>query len=279
MAQIGQFNTLNVIKAREFGLFLDGGELGEILLPKRYVPAGASPGDSLDVFIYLDSEDYLVATTEKPFGHVGTFAPLRVKDVNQVGAFLDWGLPKDLLLPFSEQKKPLYKGDLVVVYIYLDETTDRIAASAKLNKFIDREATPYAAGDEVKLLVTDHTDIGYVALINNQFSGVIYDNDAFRKLSYGEQITGYIKNIRPDHKVNLVLQKPGYAKIEGIAGDILQRLKDEGGFMAINDKSSPKLIAGLFGVSKKSFKMGIAALYRERIITIEEGGIRLNDPQ
>lgn len=279
MAQIGQFNTLKVIKARDFGLFLDGGELGDILLPKRYVPEGASPGDSLDVFIYLDSEDYLIATTETPFARVGTFAPLRVKDVNRVGAFLDWGLSKDLLLPFNEQKKPLRKGDLVVVYVYLDETTERIAASAKLNKFIDRGAAPYSAGDEVQLLITDHTDIGYVALINNQFTGVVYDNDAYRELAYGEKLTGYIKNIRPDGKVNLVLQKPGYGKVEGIAGDILQRLKEEGGFMAINDKSSPKLIASLFGVSKKSFKMGLSALYRERIITIDESGIRLNEQQ
>jgi len=275
MAQIGKYNTLQVIKQRDFGLFLDGGELGDILLPKRYVPEGTSPGDSLDVFIYLDSEDYLIATTEKPFATINSFAALRVKDVNRVGAFLDWGLPKDLLLPYNEQKKPLRKGDLVVVYLYLDERTERIAASAKLNKFLNNGPVPYKQGDAVNLLVTDHTDIGYVALIDNQYSGVVYDNDAFRELAYGESLQGYIKNIRPDGKVNLLLQKPGFGKVEGIAGDILKRLQEEGGFMAINDKSSPKLIASLFGVSKKSFKMAIGTLYKARLITIEERGIRL----
>jgi len=277
MTQIGQYNTLQVIKQRDFGLFLDGGELGDILLPKRYIPEGTAVGDSLEVFIYLDSEDYLIATTEAPFATVGQFAALRVKDLNRVGAFLDWGLPKDLLLPFNEQKKPLRKGDLVIVYIYLDTTTERIAASAKLDKFIDKGQTSYKKGDAVKLLIGDHTDIGYVALIDNQYTGVVYDNDAYRPLHYGEHIDGFIKNIRPDGKLNLVLQQPGYGKVDGIAEDVLQRLREEGGYMAINDKSSPKLIASLFGISKKSFKMAVGKLYKNRLITIEENGIRLND--
>lgn len=277
MAQIGQYNTLTVLKARDFGVFLDGGEHGEILLPKRYVPDGCKPNDSIEVFVYLDSEDYLIATTDAPFAVVGKFAALRVKDLNRVGAFLDWGLSKDLLLPFSEQKKPLKKGDLVVVYIYLDTDTDRIAASAKLDKFIDKGPTPFTKDEAVKLLITDHTDIGYAALINNQYQGVVYDNDAFRQLSYGEHIDGFIKNIRPDGKVNLILQQPGFGKIEGIAADVLQRLREEDGYMAVNDKSSPKLISSLFGTSKKSFKIAIGTLYKARLITIEDAGIRLND--
>ncbi|MCV6587862.1 MAG: S1-like domain-containing RNA-binding protein, partial [Marinobacterium sp.] len=243
-----------------------------------YVPEGAKPGDSLDVFIYLDSEDYLIATTEKPFATAGCFAALRVRDVNRIGAFLDWGLPKDLLLPYGEQRKnrKARKGDLVVVYIYLDESSERIVASTRLSRFIDKGPAPFQQGDAVKLLVTDHTDIGYVALINNRYSGVIYDNDAYRELVHGEQLDGYIKQVRPDGKINLVLQKPGYGKVEGIAADILKRLEEEGGYMAVNDRSSPKLIASLFGVSKKSFKMGVGSLYKQRLITIEERGIRLN---
>ncbi|MBY4675846.1 CvfB family protein [Marinobacterium arenosum] len=277
MPAIGQYNTLRAIKERDFGLYLDGYELGEILLPRRYVPQGTEVGDKLEVFIYLDSEDYLIATTEKPLATVGQFTCLRVNDVNRTGAFLDWGLPKDLLVPFGEQKKTLKKGERAIVYIYLDPASDRIAASTKLNKFIDNGPHDYTAGQPVKLLVGDHTDIGYVAIIDNQYSGVIYDNDAYRPLRYGEQIDGFIKNVRPDGKINLVLHKPGFGKVEGIAGDILDRLKEEGGFMAVNDKSSPKLIADLFGTSKKSFKMAIGTLYKQRLITIEEGGIRLNE--
>lgn len=277
MADIGQYNTLKVIKERDFGVFVDGDDLGDILLPKRYVPEGTEVGDKIDVFIYLDSNDYLIATTETPYARVGELAALKVKDLNKVGAFLDWGLSKDLLLPFGEQKKTVRKGDTAVVYIYLEERSERIAATSKIDKYLNKDQHAYKSGDKVKLIVTDHTDIGYVAIIDGRYTGVIYDNDAYRELSYGEQTDGFIKNIRPDGKINLVLQQPGFGKVDGIAGDVLARLKEEGGYMAVNDKSAPKLIANIFGCSKKAFKMAIGTLYKQRIITIEERGIRLND--
>lgn len=277
MTAIGQYNTLQVIKQREFGCFLDGHEFGDILLPRRYVPEGTEIGDSVDVFVYLDSDDKLIATTEKPLAVVGQIASLRVKDVNKTGAFLDWGLVKDLLLPFGEQKKTVRKNDYAVVYIYVEDRTERIAATTKIDKYLNQTPHDYKSGDQVNLLITDHTDIGYVAIINGRHTGVIYDIDAYRPFKYGESTTGFIKNIRPDGKINLILQKPGYGKVEGIAGEILQRLQEEGGYMAVNDKTAPNLIAKLFGCSKKAFKMAIGSLYKQKIITIEEKGIRLND--
>lgn len=275
MAMIGRYNNLEVVKEVKFGVYLDGEELGEILLPQRYVPENTQPGDRLDVFIYLDSDDYLIATTEKPKAQVGEFACLKVADLNRTGAFFDWGLPKDLLVPFSEQKKTVEKDQEQIVYVYLDQESDRIAGSTKLNKFLDSYPQKYSKGQQVDLMIEDHTHIGYKAIINGQHWGVVYDSDVFKPLRYGQKMKGFIKQIRPDGKINLSLQQLGYGKTDDLTKRILQQLNEHDGFIAANDKASPEMIKKLFGCSKKAFKLSIGRLYKERKISIEERGIRL----
>lgn len=276
MTEIGKLNTLSVVKELDFGIYLDGQQLGEILMPRRYVPAGTKPGDRLEVFIYLDSEDRFIATTEKPFAMVGDFALLDVVGVNSIGAFLDWGLPKDLLVPFREQKQKLEVGKSYVVYVYLDIETNRIVASAKPEKFLDRSPANFEEGEEVDLLILSKTDLGYKAMINKTHTGVLYKNEVFESLEKGQQLKGYIRKIRPDGKVDLILHKPGYEKVDDISKQILDKLKEKSGFIALNDKSSAESIYEMFRVSKKTYKKAIGALYRERVITIEDTGIRLN---
>lgn len=276
MTEIGKLNTLSVVKELDFGIYLDGQQLGEILMPRRYVPAGTKPGDKLEVFIYLDSEDRFIATTEKPFAMVGDFALLDVVGVNSIGAFLDWGLPKDLLVPFREQKQKLEVGKSYVVYVYLDVETNRIVASAKPEKFLDRSPANFEEGKEVDLLILSKTDLGYKAMINKTHTGVLYKNEVFESLEKGQQLKGYIRKIRPDGKVDLILHKPGYEKVDDISKQILDKLKEKSGFIALNDKSSAESIYEMFRVSKKTYKKAIGALYRERVITIEDAGIRLN---
>ncbi|MBL7893248.1 MAG: GntR family transcriptional regulator [Bacteroidia bacterium] len=276
MTEIGKLNTLSVVKELDFGIYLDGQQLGEILMPRRYVPAGTKPGDKLEVFIYLDSEDRFIATTEKPFAMVGDFALLDVVGVNSIGAFLDWGLPKDLLVPFREQKQKLEVGKSYVVYVYLDVETNRIVASAKPEKFLDRSPANFEEGEEVDLLILSKTDLGYKAMINKTYTGVLYKNEVFESLEKGQQLKGYIRKIRPDGKVDLILHKPGYEKVDDISKQILDKLKEKSGFIALNDKSSAESIYEMFRVSKKTYKKAIGALYRERVITIEDAGIRLN---
>lgn len=276
MTEIGKLNTLRVVKELDFGIYLDGEQLGEILMPRRYVPAGTKPGDKLEVFIYLDSEDRFIATTERPFASVGDFALLDVVGVNSVGAFLDWGLPKDLLVPFREQKQKLEVGKSYVVFVYLDVDTNRIVASAKPEKFLDRSPADFEEGEEVDLLILSKTDLGYKAMINKTHTGVLYKNEVFESLEKGQQLKGYIRKIRPDGKVDLILHKPGYEKVDDISKQILDKLKEKNGFIALNDKSSAESIYEMFRVSKKTYKKAIGALYRERVITIEDAGIRLN---
>ncbi|MBI2269950.1 MAG: GntR family transcriptional regulator [Bacteroidetes bacterium] len=276
MTEIGKLNTLRVVKELDFGIYLDGEQLGEILMPRRYVPAGTKPGDKLEVFIYLDSEDRFIATTERPFASVGDFALLDVVGVNSVGAFLDWGLPKDLLVPFREQKQKLEVGKSYVVFVYLDVETNRIVASAKPEKFLDRSPADFEEGEGVDLLILSKTDLGYKAMINKTHTGVLYKNEVFESLEKGQQLKGYIRKIRPDGKVDLILHKPGYEKVDDISKQILDKLKEKSGFIALNDKSSAESIYEMFRVSKKTYKKAIGALYRERVITIEDAGIRLN---
>ncbi|MEH6577301.1 MAG: S1-like domain-containing RNA-binding protein [Amphritea sp.] len=277
MAMIGRKNTLAVIKEVKFGVYLDGEELGEILLPKRYVPEDTKVGDTLEVFIYLDSEDCLIATTETPKAMVGEFACLKAVAVNRIGAFFDWGLPKDLLVPFNEQKQTVEAGKEYIVYIYVDTETDRIAGSAKLNKFLDNYPHTYKQGQQVDLMIEDHTHIGYKAIINGENWGVVYDNDVYKPLRYGQRLKGFIKQIRPDGKINLSLQKLGYGKTDDVTKRIMHLLKEQDGFVAANDKTPPEVIYKLFGVSKKAFKLAIGRLYKERRILIEKNGIRLTD--
>lgn len=275
MAEIGKLNSLRVVKEVDFGLYLDGGEHGEILLPKRYVPESAKPEDMLEVFIYLDSEDRIIATTETPYIMVGEFACLKAVAVTPMGAFLDWGLMKDLFVPFREQKLKMEEGRWYIVTVYLDPETKRLVASAKIEKFLDNLPPDYEAGQEVDLLIAGETDLGFNAIINNKHLGVIYRNEIFQPLRKGDRIKGYIKKIREDEKIDLLLQKPGYAKVDDISLKIVDVLKKHNGFLPVTDKSDPDAIYELFGVSKKTYKKAIGVLFKFQIIDIEDKGIRL----
>ena len=275
MIKIGDYNTLRVVKEVDFGIYLDGGEEGEILMPEKYVPEGTKPDDEIEVFIYSDSEDRLIATKETPLAKVNEFACLKVKAVNKFGAFLDWGILKDLLVPFREQKADMIEGYSYVVFIYLDEKTNRLAASAKLNKFLSSEIPPYQENDEVQILIESKTDIGYKAIIENKFGGLLYENEVFKTLRKGDKLNAFIKKIRDDGKIDLALQKSGYEQIDGISENILKILKGNSGFVAANDKSSPEMIKSLFGISKKSFKKAVGSLYKQRLISFKDDGIVL----
>lgn len=277
MLKLGQMNHLRVLKQVEFGLYLDGGAEGEILLPRRQVPEGCTPGQELEVFIYRDSEDRLIATTTRPRAQVGEFALLKVAAVNRFGTFLDWGLDKDLLLPFNQQKHEMRVGSSALVYLYIDEKTQRIAASAKLDRFLDRSPARYRPGEQVELLIAEHTDLGYKAIVNQRHWGLLFDCEVFKALRYGQRITGYVKKVRAGEKIDLSLQPPGYAKVEGLAERILKQLQANQGFLALTDKSPPERIYQLFGCSKKAYKMAVGRLYKERRIRIEADGIHLLD--
>lgn len=275
MAEVGKWNKLKVLKELDFGFYLDAHELGEILLPIRYVPKDCKMGDEIDVFIYFDSEDRVIATTDKPFAQVGDFALLEVVAVNDIGAFLDWGLMKDLFVPFREQKQKMEVGRSYVVYIYIDEMNGRIVGSAKVENFLDKTPPVFKEGQEVDLIIYTQTDIGYKAIVNNTHTGMLFDTDVFRTLHRGEHTKGYIKKIREDQKIDLVLDKPGYEKVDEISKKILDKLKAENGFIALSDKSPADDIYDTFGISKKTFKKAIGALYKARMITLEEDGIRV----
>lgn len=276
MVAIGKYNKLKVVKRVDFGLYLDGEEHGEILLPLRYVPENAEVDSFIDVFIYLDSEDRIIATTIKPYAQVDEVAYLKVASVNSIGAFLDWGLMKDLLVPFREQQKTMEVGKYYLVFVYLDSDSKRIVASAKLDKFLDNVPPPYKEGEEVDLIIAHQTDIGYNAVINHMHWGMIYSNEVFHPLAKGLRIKGYIKKVREDDKIDLSIQKPGYQRIEGVSALLLKKLEENNGFLKITDKTNPEYIHMKLGISKKAFKMAVGALYKARLIKIEEDGIRLN---
>jgi len=275
MTEIGKINHLYVVKEVDFGIYLDGGDLGEILMPKRYVPEGTQPEDMIDAFIYLDSEDRLVATTEKPLAMVEEFALLEVVSVTPVGAFLNWGLPKDLFVPFREQRQPMEEGKKYLVYLYVDTNTRRIAASSKIEHYLDNIPVDYDIDEEVDLIIVNETDLGYNAIIDNSHLGVIFKNEVFQPLNPGDKIPGFIKKIRTDGKIDLCLQKSGYEKISSFADKIVSELEKCGGFLPLTDKSTPEDIYKTFKISKKNFKAAIGALYKKRIIALEENGIRL----
>lgn len=275
MADIGKFNTLPVIALTANGAYLDGGELGEILLPNRYVPENCEAEMMIDVFIYADSADRLVATTEKPLGQVGQFVSLKVAQVNKLGAFLDWGLPKDLLVPYNQQHRKMEVGKYYLVYIYLDETTERIAASSKLDKYLDIWPAQYNQGDEVALVISSKTDLGYKAIINHAHWGLIFDSEVHQRLRQGQHVKGYIKNVREDGRVDLSLSRSGKRKVLDFKDTLIAHLEKNEGFCDINDKSSPELINRVFGVSKKAFKATVGHLLKQGRIVIEPNGIRL----
>ena len=275
MPQIGQINTLTIVDSSPHGFYLDGGTLGNILLPARYTPESKKTGDQIKVFIYLDSEDRLVATTETPFAKVGDFAFLRASAITQIGAFLDWGLSKDLFVPFREQKQKMKEGYRYLVYVYLDDATKRIAASAKIEKFLDNVSPRFNPGEKVDLTIIEATDIGYKAIINNTHTGLIYKNQTKRTYEPGELTSGYIIRIREDEKIDLSTEPIGYQAIDGITGQIVEHLKTNRGFLPLTDQSSPEEIQLILGVSKKAFKKAIGALYKQAIIRLEDDGIQL----
>jgi predicted RNA-binding protein (virulence factor B family) len=278
MATLGKRNQLAAVREASVGLYLDGEELGEILLPGRHVPRDYHHGALLDVFIYRDSEDRLVATTEIPLAEVGEFACLRVVSVNrQVGAFLDWGLPKDLLLPFREQLSPVHVGQRVVVFVGLDVKTDRIIASARLNRHVSSEPPDYHTGQPVHFLITGRTPLGYSAIVENAHRGLLFQHNLTTALEIGQRMKGFIRAISPGGKIDLSLDDSGYKRVGGLTVQIVAALQRNGGELHYDDDSPPGDIRAVFGVSKKAFKQALGKLYRERRIQFVRPGIRLLD--
>ena len=272
--EIGKINALKVVKILDFGAYLDGGNGLEILLPTRYVPVSCEIGDDVDVFIYHDNEGRLIATTIRPLAIVGEFQWMQVKEVTQVGAFLEWGIMKNLLVPYREQKMQMKKGHSYLVYVYLDNVTNRIVASARIDKFLDNVPPLYERNQEVDLMIADETEIGYKAIINNLHWGLLYRSEVYRTIIKGEKIKGYIKEVREDDKIDLSVHKLGYDKIDDIARKILNILEHNRGYLPLHDKSDANEIQALFACSKKNFKQAIGALYKQKLITLEEKGIR-----
>ena len=277
MTKIGDMNRLEIMRTDERGYILDGGALGEIFLSSKQMATSYSAGDKVAVFVYLDSEDKPAATTRRPLARVGQFAHLEVVDVNPVGAFLDWGLPKHVLVPFDEQKVPMREGESHIVRLYLDSKTERIVATSKVDRFLKSENESFEPSEAVDLLVYASTDIGYKCIVNHSHWGILFYDDVFERLKIGQRIKGYIKQIREDSKINLCLNLPGYEGIEAFSEAIMETLRKEGGFIPLNDKSTPADIHARFGVSKQMFKRAVGALYKQRRITLEKEGIRSNE--
>lgn len=274
MATIGERTSLKILKERPHGLFLDAGELGEVLLPRREVPLSWGIGNFLTVFLYHDSEDRPVATMKTPKVMPGQFARLKCVAVTGVGAFVDWGLPKDLLVPFREQKARMEIGRHYIVHVHVDEQSGRIVASTRLTRHMDKTPHDFQPGQEVDLIAFGKTSLGYKAIINGTHSGLLFATEVFQELQPGEALKGYISTIRPDGKIDLTLHPPGRSKIDGLEGQIIAELEARGGFWSLGDHSTPKEIQDELGVSKRMFKQATGALLRKKLITIEPKGIR-----
>jgi hypothetical protein len=282
MLKLGDYNTLKIVKRVDFGLYLDGGDEGEILMPKRYVSPSMQIGDEVEVFIYLDQDERVVATTEKPLAKVGEFACLEVAWTNQYGAFLHWGLMKDLFCPFREQKKRMETGRRYIVYVKEDEESHRLMATAKVDKFIQpsllntsADEKPLLHGDVVDCLVWQKTDLGFKTIVNNRYQGQLYDNQLFQPLHTGDRFTAYVDHVRTDGKIDLTLQPTGHRHTLDFAETLLRYLHENGGRCDLGDKSPAELIADRFKVSKKTFKKAVGDLYHRRLITISDEGIEL----
>lgn len=272
---IGNYNQLKVSKLVDFGLYLDAGEVGEILLPKRYAPADAKPGDLLDVFVYLDSEDRLIATTEQPLACVGDTCALKVVAVNDTGAFLDWGLPKDLLVPFGEQVEPMIEGEAYVVHIYLDHIRKRITASTKLNRHLPETSAWHKPGQKVELLIWGETRLGYKAVVDGTHLGLLFHSEVYRLLRRGDLIDGYIRSIREDGKLDLTLRQNPKTERLSLGERILADLRANQGVSTLTDKSAPEAIRDRYQVSKGNYKKALGMLYKQRLIRIEKDRITL----
>ena len=275
MLQIGKINTLRVKGKRSYGVHLDGGGAGDILLLARDVPELCQEGDEIEVFVFVDREDRLQATTKTPLATVGEFAFLKVVADTPSGAFLDWGLGNDLFVPKGEQQHPMVEGQSYVVFVFLSERNNRITASSKLTRFLSPQPPNYEEGQEVELMVFEKTNIGYGALVNRAHTGMIYASEVFQKLCMGQELTGYIKKVREDLKLDLSLQPSGYQRVDDVSQAILKVLKEQGGRVSVTDKSPPDEVYVLFGVSKKVFKKAVGALYKKQLIILEPGSIRL----
>ncbi len=272
---LGDYNRLKIVKEVDFGLYLDGGDEGEILLPKRYVPKEYNIGDEIDVFLYLDQEERLVATTERPLAKAGDFAFLECSWVNEYGAFLNWGLMKDLFCPFREQKRRMEIGSLYIVYVTVDEESYRIMASAKVEKFLCKDVAPYKPGDEVDIMIWQKTDLGFKVIIGNAYAGLLYRDQIFKHIQTGDRMKAYVTSIRPDGKIDLALQPTGRKQTLDFSETLLHYLQRNRGYCNLGDKSDAEEIKARFEVSKKVYKKAVGDLYRRRLITITDNGIRL----
>lgn len=275
MLRLGDYNKLTVVKTVDFGIYLDGGDEGDILMPKKYVPEGCKEGDKLDVFLYLDQDEKLIATTQTPLARVGDFAFLKVAWVNEYGAFLDWGLMKDIFCPFREQKMKMVKDNGYIVHVHIDSETHRIVASAKIERYFCTEFPPYRHGEEVQLLIWQKTELGFKVIINNCYPGLVYSDQVFKNIRTGERMKGYIDIVRPDGKIDVTLQPTGRKMTESLSETLLDYMKSHDGECRLTDKSPADEIYSEFQVSKKSFKKAIGDLYKRRLITIGDDALKL----
>ncbi len=277
MVDLGNYNELEIAREVDFGVYLTS-EDGDILLPAKYVPEGAKVGDFVRVFVYRDSEDRVIATNLTPYATVGQFAGLVCTDTTPFGAFMDWGLEKDLLIPLNNQKDKMIAGRRYCVYLYLDDASDRIVGTAKINKFLNADTSQLKEGEQAELLIAEYTDLGFNVIINNEFKGLLYRNEVFKEVEIGNKLQGYIKTIRPDGKVDVSLRKPDadtFSEMDETATKVMQLLQEQDGTLNLSDKSDPEDIYRVVGVSKKMFKRAIGSLYRAGHIELFEDYIKL----
>ncbi len=276
MLEIGKYNTLSVAREVDFGYYLATDDGREILLPRKYAPENTAIGDEIKVFVYTDSDDRLIATTETPYATVGEFAYLQVSDVNSTGAFLDWGITaKDLLVPFSQQKARMNRGGIYLVYVYLDDASKRVAASARIERYLDNALPEYRHGQAVEALVIEHTPIGYKVIVDNRHRGMIYENEIYRPLELEQTIKAFVKSVRPDGKIDLTLADSTGRRVMGLSNRILEALRRAGGELHITDRSTPDKIKETFACSKKDFKKALGHLYKEGKILLGENVVKL----
>ena len=275
MIHIGEYNTLTILRETEPGLFLADDDDNEVLLPNRYVPETFKIWDKLEVFVYLDNEERLVAVTDKPYITKGEFALLRCNEITQMGAFLDWGMVKELFCPFKEQAFKMKRGGWYLVHCYLDEKSDRLVASSKTNRFLDNANLTVDQFDEVDILISHPSDIGMNVIVNNIHSGLIYKDQIFKDLSIGDRLKGIVKKVRPGNKLDISIGQIGYRNIEPNAQKVLEVLEDNSGFIPLHDKSDPESIKDVLEMSKKSFKKAIGSLYKQKLVEIKEDGVYL----
>jgi len=273
--QIGEYNKLTADRKADAGIYLKDEEGNTVLLPNKWIPSDLEIGDELEVFLYLDNEQRPIATTMKPKATVGEFTVLPVKQMTKLGAFMDWGVEKDLLVPFKEQQEPMQAGQHYPVFIYLDEKSGRITGSTKVDKFAQLADEDLKENAEANLLITYPTDLGYKVIINNYYGGLLYKSDIHKTVKSGDELRGFVKTIREDGKIDVLLEKPGYDSVEPNAQKILDKVKANNGFLPLHDKSSPEEIKQQLGMSKKVFKKAVGSLYKQKLILIADNGIKL----